>query len=530
MALFGTNGETRSVRREREKLAVAEMQLRRRIAESSILQLDAWVDPREAFLDERGIPWQVIAIGASGVSAETEDQIIAPSDDGDLRTMRVRSRMLVQLNEFAGCALDNLVDYTVGSGMTYRVQAREGQTISQDVIDAVQEKVDLFLEVNDFGNVERESVRRRHRDGEYFLRRFPMGDGITRLRYVEPADVRRPQGETSDPNTTFGVRTDPGDVRTVLQYFLATENRWVPADEIVHAKQNVDANSKRGIPTFYHLRGHLDAAVDTLDFMHKLIRLQGSIGLIRKHTEATGAQVTQFRADKADVQATDGVAGKDLYFKKLTGPKTIDIPKGMDYSFPPSVIDASTWVEVVQAVLRAPASRLRMPEWMFTGRLDAKYANAFASESPFVRMIVSQQHDHILKFSEVVEKAVALMIEADPEAAERVRAIADTDQGRTTDGAEPEGVDVWSALELQVEPPAIEVRDKLKDAQTNKILQESRVMSRRTWAARSDLDWEQELANIEDEETLLGQTVSDELSAGDQEPEEEEQAAEKANA
>ena len=154
-----------------------------------------------------------------------------------------------------------------------------------------------------------------------------------------------------------------------------------------------------------------------------------------------------------------------------------------------------------------------MPEWMLTGRLDAKFANAFASESPFVRMIQGQQHDHALQFSRIVEGAVSNMIAVDEAARERIRtAAAAGAAGRTTVNAEDRPTEVWDLVELQIEPPSIEVRDKLRDAQAHKILQQSRVMSRRTWAARADLDWEQELANIADEETALGPTMDDELA------------------
>ncbi|MEE8386401.1 MAG: hypothetical protein V3S01_10840, partial [Dehalococcoidia bacterium] len=265
-----------------------------------------------------------------------------------------------------------------------------------------------------------------------------------------------------------------------------------------HGKLNVDRNSLRGEPTFYKLRKNLDAAVNTIEFMHLLVRLQGSIGLIRTHDGATKGQVTTFRNDKADIQAS-GLSGQDdTFHKQVRKPKIIDIPKGMDFEFPATKINAKDWVDVVQATIRTTASRLRLPEWMLSARLDAKFANAFAAESPFVRMIQGQQWSFALRFREVIQQAVMEMIPATIEV-----------QKTMPDGTvQPTKIPIWQAVSLTIEPPSIEVRDQVADSKANETLNMARVLSKRTWAARAGLDHDDEQANIEEEMMAMGEEAN----------------------
>ncbi|MEE8384694.1 MAG: phage portal protein, partial [Dehalococcoidia bacterium] len=234
---MGLFSRTTPMQEAQAALAEAEVKLKIKLLESNVLQLDNFVDPRDAFLDDRGIPWEVIGSDGSGVDVSTEDAIIQPKDDSDLRTMRVRSRILVARNEFAGAALENLVDYTVGSGMSYTVQARKGFDVDESVVDAIQQEVENFLDASRFTDIERECVRRSHRDGEFFLRRFeaPVAvDGnrdAVQLRFIEPADVRKPKGST-DHGDHFGIRTQPGDIETPVEYWIDSEAEWIPAEEV----------------------------------------------------------------------------------------------------------------------------------------------------------------------------------------------------------------------------------------------------------------------------------------------------------
>ena len=55
----------------------------------------------------------------------------------------------------------------------------------------------------------------------------------------------------------------------------------------------------------------------------------------------------------------------------------------MEYDFPARGLDASSFVAVLQAELRAIAARLVMPEFMFTSDAsNANYASTMVAEGP----------------------------------------------------------------------------------------------------------------------------------------------------
>jgi hypothetical protein len=52
-------------------------------------------------------------------------------------------------------------------------------------------------------------------------------------------------------------------------------------------------------------------------------------------------------------------------------------------------------------------------------------------------------------------------------------------------------------VEIQTEPPTVNVRDEKAEAETNKLLADSKILSPQTWAAKAGLEYEQEQENIE---------------------------------
>ena len=60
---------------------------------------------------------------------------------------------------------------------------------------------------------------------------------------------------------------------------------------------------------------------------------------------------------------------------------------GTDYEFPAAGIDAGRYVAVLQAELRAVASRLVMPEFMLSSDAsNANYSSTMVAEGPAVKM------------------------------------------------------------------------------------------------------------------------------------------------
>jgi len=271
-----------------------------------------------------------------------------------------------------------------------------------------------------------------------------------------------------DPAARFGIRTDPTDVETVLGYYV--DGRPVDAERIQHRKANVDGNVKRGLPLFYPVRKNLHRAEKLLRNMSVVAEIQSAIALIRKHQSGTKSSVEQFVSDQADATLTNQTSGRASHFRRY-GPGTIlDASAGTEYEFPATAIDASRFVVVLQAELRAIASRLVMPEFMLTSDAsNANYSSTMVAEGPAVRMFQRLQHD---------------MIEDDLELLDRVIRTA-TEAGRLP-------VEALDSVEVQGISPTLAVRDRYKETKADEILVRAGAMSRQTMSTRHGLDAEKE--------------------------------------
>ncbi|HEY4759727.1 MAG TPA: hypothetical protein VIH42_04030, partial [Thermoguttaceae bacterium] len=141
-----------------------------------------------------------------------------------------------------------------------------------------------------------------------------------------------------------------------------------------------------------------------------------------------------------------------------------------EYEFPAAGIDASHYVAVLQAELRAIASRLVMPEFMLSSDAsNANYSSTMVAEGPAVKMFERLQHD---------------MLEDDLDVMRRVVFHA-VGTGRLP-------AEALTTVDIRGIPPTLAVRDRLKDAQADQILVRNRAMSVQTMALRHGLDAEHE--------------------------------------
>src|SRR6202000_3039891 len=152
---------------------------------------------------------------------------------------------------------------------------------------------------------------------------------------------------------------------------------------IQHRKANVDANVRRGLPLYTPVRKNLRRAERLLRNMSVVAEIQSAIALIRKHRGASRSGIEQFVANNADAPPTSDANGRTRHYSQY-GPGTIlDAPAGMEYDFPAQSLDASNFVAVLQAELRAIAARLVMPEFMFTSDAsNANFASTLVAEGP----------------------------------------------------------------------------------------------------------------------------------------------------
>jgi hypothetical protein len=453
-------------------------------AKGSLLEMfdslwDNFVDPREAYADDDG--WWTTVGGTGGAGAESG---AVPVNEQQLRELRAHCRRLATANEFAINGHENRISYIVGAGHSYRATICKGMEAPPALALEAQKVLEQFLEVNRWHERQQEIVRRMDRDGEAFLRFFVDHAGVTRIRFIEPDQVREMpnDGMTNDGNlatrhssfgnSSFGILTDPVDVESVLGYWV--DGTLVDAADVQHRRANVDFNVKRGLPLYTPVRKNLRRAEKLLRNMSVVAEIQSAIALIRKHRGVSRSGVEQFVAAGAAATATSSSTGRTRHFSQY-GPGTIlDAPAGLEYDFPTNGLDAGSFVTVLQAELRAIAARLVMPEFMFTSDAsNANFSSTMVAEGPAVRMF---------------ERLQAGMIQAD-------RAV----MWRVLDNAIAAGrlpAEVRGSIEIQITGPSLRVRDELREAQVDRIAHANGILSPQTWSQHLGLDYDQEQKNF----------------------------------
>ena len=441
-----------------------ETQFENRLTEAFDALWDSFVDPREAFLGVDDEWWAPVPSAGGTPRAAS---VSLPQ----LTELRESTRRLALANEFAINGHENRISYIVGPGHLYHATIRKGIDALPDLAMEAQRVIDRFLEQNHWHSRQQEIVRRLDRDGEVFLRFFPDEEGGTRVRFVEPEQVDTPPSASTNPAASYGVLTSERDVEHVLGYYV--DGALVDAADIQHRKANVDRNVKRGLPLYTPVRKNLRRAEKLLRNMSVVAEVQSAIALIRKHRGASRSGVEKFVAENPAGERVDS-SGRT---RRLTeyGPGTIlDAPVGLEYDFPATGVDASSYIGILQAELRSIAARLVMPEFMFTSDAsNANFSSTMVAEGPAVKMF---------------QRLQAGMIEED------LRVIA-----RVLDNAVAGGAlssESRAVVQVQATPPTVEVRDRLKEARVDQIAHRHGALSLQTWCRRLGLDYDQEQKNI----------------------------------
>jgi capsid protein len=440
--------------------------LERRLSEAWQSLWDNLVDPRESYWDD-GPGWIALG-GPPGGSPLAKSPFV---NELQLREIRDQCRILAVENEFAINGHENRISYLVGAGHTYRATPKKGRDAQPELPQLAQAVLDEFVACNQWHRRQQEIVRRYDRDGEVFLRFFVGEAGDTRVRFVEPGQVATPPELAGDPAASFGIQTEIDDVETPLAYYI--DGAAVDACEIQHRKANVDNNVKRGLPLFYPVRKNLRRAEKLLRNMSVVAEIQSAIALIRKHRGGTRSGVQQFASAQTDVSVTQAASGQTTNFRRF-GPGTIlDSHGGIEYDFPAAGLDAANYVTVLQAELRAIASRLVMPEFMLSSDAsNANFASTMVAEGPALRMFARMQADLVNDDLQVMRRVLSAAVAC----------------GRLPSEA-------LEVVEIQVGPPTLEVRDPLKEARAFRVEFESGILSPQTWSQRRGLDYDQEQAN-----------------------------------
>ena len=421
---------------------------------------DRYVDPLEPYYDADGTRWISLA---GGTNQKASGAIF---DESFLRDMRCQCRNHALCNEFAINALENRVNFIIGSGHKYHVVPKSDTDFESS--HAIRGVIDEFIGINNWTLRHKEIIRRCDRDGEVFLRLFHDANGRTRIRFVEPEQVSTPTHKQNDQAHSFGIHTAPDDVETVYGYWI--ENEYVDATNILHRKSNVDFNVKRGISLLFPIRKNLTRVEKLLRNMSIVAEIQSAIALIRKHTGSNGDSIRRHVQSQADATTMDPGTGRQRNIQHFSPGTIIDSFGGTDYQFPIAAIDASRYILILQAELRAIAARLVIPEFMLTSDAsNSNYSSTMVAEGPAARMFERLQYEVIAEdmalFRKVVQHAIACNVIPH---------------------------DSMERVEIHAIPPMLAVRDRLKEARADEILLKNGVISAHTMTMRHGLDPDRE--------------------------------------
>lgn len=462
------NEQIASQEQMREQLYLRAVTVQNKMLKESVDLWDARVDPMDAIRGDNGELWTPVSgvPGPTGPGMERHGFWTVT----ELMIARVQCQWLTELNQFAICGHENRINYIVGTGHTYAVTAKQGQTVPDKLIRKIQKVIDDWCKADKWPLRQQENVRRFDRDGEVFIRYFVGPDGVLKIRYINPWELDREQTRTDAP---FGLLTDLDDVETVNAYIVGGAE--VDAANVQHRKANVDRTVRRGQPLFYPVRPALLRADKLLRNMAAASDIQTSIAMIRKHMSATSSAAATFRSATADATRTNGVTGNQEFIKRYPPGSIIDSPAGMEYEFPSDGLDASQYVAVLAAVLRGVCARLNMPEFMLTADAsNGNYGSTMVAEGPNIKQFEKEQATQQTYDLEILDRVIQAAIDRNELPA-----------------------DILDNIQIHVGLPKLQVRDGLKDMQIAQIGMGLQILSPQTATAESERDFHQEQENIE---------------------------------
>ena len=440
------------------------------------------VDMREPFFDD-GYQWIMPVVPGAGQQGQPTITWHGFANEQELLMAQTLCRRMLTYSEFVVNGLHNRVNYTVGPGYRFKVVMKDGDdTANADAAKALQDFVDAFLKRNKWLERQRETILRHDRDGECFRRIFRRADGMTDVRFVEPWQVANPGGTNAvASHTMFGIRTVEGDNETPEAYFVrqtpgGQDFEEVEASDIQHLKCRADMNQRRGVPLFWVSRFNVRRAYKTLQNIAAKSEIAAAIPFTRKHVGGTATSASAFASSITSNSYSDPYQNGRTVNQTKYGPATIlDHSDRTEYEGTNFAQGMDLMIEGLAQMLRAMAAAGEMPEFMFSvDASNGNFASTLVAEGPVVKSFQALQSKlrdaDLWIIDEAVEHAIA-------------------------SGLLP--ANVLEVCDIQVDLPEIATHDKIAETQADKIRADAGILSPQTWCSKNDLDYTQEIENIE---------------------------------
>lgn len=431
----------------------------------------------------------------------------------ELHQIQEAARYLEQTSAHAIGVLDLLTNFIIGSGYQYSVVPVEPEY--KLAADQAQRVVDDFCADNDWDELEQELFRRSRRDGEYFLRLRDDYSGGLVAQVIEPVQVTEPanfgrveellgwqRGYTS---WSYGVARCHADQR-VHGYWVTEEispssvrGEFLTDDLFQHVKVNVDRVVKRGISDLFCVQTDFNDVRKLVRNIRISAGIISAIAFIREHSPGTQASsVTQLQSAIKDTTRTN-IYGRSENVANYGPGSIIDVKHNQKYH--PSPMGAShgpNWQDITDLCLRSIATRWNLTEAAISASSSDSFASAMVSEGKQVKMFERSQAYYRKRFRGVIERVIEHAavsgrlgsLNVPPEAIGRV-------------------------LKIIVECPEIASRNKKEYFEINKGLHKAGLLSKRSWAARHDIEYTEEQKQIKSEGSTSVSMSDEEHSSGE---------------
>jgi capsid protein len=327
-------------------------------------------------------------------------------------------------------------------------------------------------------------VKRAMTDGESLLRRFRRQGGELALRFIEPEKV-------TDTTNKFawGIETDPEDVESVRNYHVLLgqkqESEAIPASEVIHVKHGVSVNDLRGWPVLATPREMIMRYGTWLRGRIILNNIRSAMALICYHQDAVPGDLASFADAKSSGTSEvpsyhrgTGVTMQTTRRRQIIPGTVIDAPATDKYEMLTPNIQAADAAQDGRSILLNVAACIGEAEYMVTGDAsNANFSSTMVAEAPAVQEFLSWRQELASPLETVWDWVM--------EHAQQSGLL-----------QLPDGV----TLGVIITGPRLVARDRIKEVQSDNVLNQARVLSRRTWASREELDFDEEQQRIEAED------------------------------
>lgn len=322
------------------------------------------------------------------------------------------SQRLVTENPNGVALMRGLTSFVVGCGPSIKLVAQEeGREPDPTLVADATGVLKRFMKANRFPSKVREMLRRRHRDGDLFLRLYP--DEITRVRFVNAHQVRPPSDGTEA--WSWGILTDEDTEPLAYGVWYGQDFEQVDPVFIVHSKANADENAKRGTPSFYACGTDLEQVARLRYAALEGARAREGISYVVQH-ESASRDAVQALADaerdySLDRYSAEGGSREVTYTYQDVGER-LEVNKGQELLPPPGSPNSAYVEMLMRAGLQAACARWNAPLWMGSSdHQDTNYAASLTAEAPFTKSIEVEQGELAEPICDLLTRVLEIAVE-----------------------------------------------------------------------------------------------------------------------